>query len=451
MARESNTDSLLTESVDNPIFSSERRKYLSRIAVFIGALSFVGAAESTSSSPADLPNVPMRATASAHGNLAPAKWTGALEDAAKQPDELAATKKMDLLQDLVQSPDDGTSHAYVKESIWASPGQIGPSEIDFANLENSIRAAQADNINVCLAVWPYTWGKEQQSPPLTPSKRWQYTTLLATIDGRLRHDFNTKDGEKPPVSCWFIGNEPNNPTFWRPQFNTDGTAAAPGAYEALLARSYDTLKKISPDNIVIGGELASHGNDDPHSDRANLSPVDFIEDMGTAYRKSGRTEPIMDAFGYHPYGLNSSESPATPHPNSTTIGVADYPKLVSELGKAFKGTAQAGSKLPILYSEYGVESLIPAAQRYRYGKNSQPASAGAVDEKTQGEYYSTYLKMAACQPNVIGAFIFHTLDERSMNQGWQSGPNYADGAPKSDQPAIADSMQSLSNGEVACP
>src|SRR6266536_2055405 len=41
---------------------------------------------------------------------------------------------------------------------------------------------------------------------------------------------------------------------------------------------------------------------------------------------------------------------------------ADYGKLVSLLGEAFGGTAQAGSALPILYGEFGVESLIPAVK-----------------------------------------------------------------------------------------
>ena len=43
----------------------------------------------------------------------------------------------------------------------------------------------------------------------------------------------------------------------------------------------------------------------------------------------------MDAFVIHPYADNSSQSPATAHPNSTTIGVADYGKLVALLGEAF--------------------------------------------------------------------------------------------------------------------
>jgi hypothetical protein len=397
-----------------------------------------------------VPSVPMRATASASGDLAPPKWTGVLEDEAKQPTETAADSKMGLLGDLVQVQTGQTDDVYVKESVWVSPGQVGPSEEDFANLENSIKAARKFGYHVCLAVWPFTWGKGEYHlpPPLSPNKRWQYTTLLATIDGRLKYDFDTPAGEDGPVTCWFIGNEPNNPTFWRPQFNPNGTAAAAAAYEQLLARSYDTLKKISPDNIVIGGELTSHGNDDPHSKRPSTSPEAFIRDMGKAYRDSGRARPIMDVFGFHPYGLSSSESPDTVHSDPLTIGVADYPRLVADLGRAFAGTAQPGSKLPILYSEYGVESKIPPPQQYRY-KNTEPHGSGAVDEATQAEYYKEYMQKAACQPNVIGALLFHTMDEKSK-KGWQSGVYYSDGAPKASQPSVGRSMQSLSDGGTKC-
>ena len=51
----------------------------------------------------------------------------------------------------------------------------------------------------------------------------------------------------------------------------------------------------------------------------------------------------MDGLAFHPYPDNSSQSPDFPHPNSTTIGLADYDKLVALLAEAFDGTAQQGS------------------------------------------------------------------------------------------------------------
>ena len=76
------------------------------------------------------------------------------------------------------------------------------------------------------------------------------------------------------------------------------------------------------------------------------SPTKFIQELGVAYRASGRDRPVMDALSIHPYPDNSSQPPTTAHPNTTTIGIADYDKLVALLGQAFDGTAQPGSAAP---------------------------------------------------------------------------------------------------------
>ena len=89
--------------------------------------------------------------------------------------------------------------------------------------------------------------------------------------------------------------------------------------------------------------------------------------MGTAYRAMKRNKPIMDGFSFHPYGENSSTPPTVEHRSRRSLGLADYDKLVSLLGTAFDGTAQKGSKLPIVYDEYGVDSQIPIGKREFYG------------------------------------------------------------------------------------
>src|SRR2546423_15165368 len=89
--------------------------------------------------------------------------------------------------------------------------------------------------------------------------------------------------------------------------------------------------------------------------------------MGIAYRAMNRRKPIMDGFAFHPYGESSSPPPSLVHASGTSLGLADYPKLVALLGKAFNGTAQKGSTLPIVYDEYGVDPHIPVAKRSFYG------------------------------------------------------------------------------------
>jgi hypothetical protein len=158
----------------------------------------------------------------------------------------------------------------------------------------------------------------------------------------------------PSLEHVIVGNEPNLNRFWLPQFALDGTSASPAAYLALLSQTYDALKAVSADVRVYGGAVSPRGSDRPGGARPTHSPTLFIKELGLAYRASGRDRPLLDAFVIHPYADNSSQSPATAHPNTTTIGVADYGKLVALLGEAFDGTAHAGSELSIFSGEYGI-------------------------------------------------------------------------------------------------
>jgi len=106
----------------------------------------------------------------------------------------------------------------------------------------------------------------------------------------------------PTVKSIIVGNEPNQPRFWQPQFDSRGRNVSGGAYEALLASSYDALKAVDPSISVIGIGLSPRGNDNPKaSGNVSTSPVKFLQAVGAAYRASGRKKPLMDQFAYHLY------------------------------------------------------------------------------------------------------------------------------------------------------
>ncbi len=213
-----------------------------------------------------------------------------------------------------------------------------------------------------------------------------------------------------------------------------GSVIAKG-YLDLLARTYDALKAVSPHIQVIGGALAPRGSDRPGTKRDTHSPTRFIQDLGAAYKASGRSRPVMDAFSVHPYMRTSELPPTDLHTASTTITIADYPKLASLLSHAFDGTPQRGRGLPIYYTEFGVQTRVPAGHRRAYSDLDSPSAADAVDPKTQARYYRQALQLAACQPTVKGLFVFHTFDETDL-AGWQSGLYYADEKPKPSLPAF---------------
>jgi hypothetical protein len=124
-----------------------------------------------------------------------------------------------------------------------------------------------------------------------------------------------------------------------------------------------------------------------------------------------------------------------------------YDRLVELLGAAFDGTHQVGSQLPIVYDEYGVEALIPAAKLGVY-KGREPKTTKPVDEATQARYYRDALLMAACQPTVEGMLLFHVSDESDLDR-WQSGIFYADDTPKASFTAVRDALRTLRSQTAA--
>jgi hypothetical protein len=285
--------------------------------------------------------------------------------------------------------------------VW-TPGETKPSVADQRILRNVVQAARLDGVQVLLTVMNFG----NRTTPLTEQARGEFAAYAAALASAL-----------PQVRYFVIGNEPNINRYWLPQFSSDGTDAAAPAYEALLARAYDALKAVSAKIVVLGGALSPRGGDDPDSIRPTHSPTAFLTDLGAAYRASGRTRPVMDGLALHPYEDNSSVAPIDGvHPNSTTIALADYDKLVALLGSVFDGTAQRGSTLPIYYDEFGVEAQIPAAKASLY-TGREPVTVKPVPEAVQGAYYRQAVELAFCQPNVRGLFLFHAIDERDLNAG----------------------------------
>jgi hypothetical protein len=271
--------------------------------------------------------------------------------------------------------------------------------------------------------------------------------VVVTVAGRAREAPTTPDQAErycayvrhlisrfPIVNDVVIWNEVNTNDFWLPQFNSNGTSAAPAAYTALLARCYDVLHAFRPSVNVISN-TAPRGNDNAFAvSNQGHSPANFIRRMGEAYRASARTRPLVDTFGHHPYPDFSSESPFARHPRTKSIGEGDYDKLVSVLTEAFSGTDQPlpGRRgVTIWYLEDGFETKLTPAKRSLYTGRELARTVPA--EKLHRQQLVDAIRLAYCQPHVGAFFNFLLTDERRLN-GWQSGLLWADGTPK---PAFA--------------
>ncbi len=303
--------------------------------------------------------------------------------------------------------------AIVISAVWK---RDATAAVDLPPLRRAVHAAVANKVEPILAVYQLS-----SSTPDTSADRAAFAAYTAALARDL-----------PSVRQVIVGNEPNLNLFWQPQFGTDGSDVAAASYEALLATTYDALKALSTPPDVIGGGLAPRGGDDATAARQTHSPTVFIRDLGAAYRASGRSMPLMDAFSIHVYGESPHIPPALAHSRTTSLGIADYHHLVALLGSAFDGTAQAGSELPIVYGEYGVETSVPEGKASLYQGREV---VSAVDPATQAAFYRQAIDLARHQPTVRMLCFFH-VDDESRLVGLQSGVRYVDGTPKPSLDAV---------------
>lgn len=267
----------------------------------------------------------------------------------------------------------------------------------------------------------------------------------------------------PSVNDVVIWNEPNQDAFWQPQYNPDGTSAAPAAYEALLAQCWDTLHALRPDVNVIMSTSPS-GNDNPHvASDLSFSPGTFIGEMGAAYRASGRTSPIFDTVGHSAYGVDSSEAPTQQH-LGPYIGEGDLTQLEQALDVAFGGTGQlvpgdcdAAERCPtVWYLEDGYQTTPDAAHTTLYvGAETDPHPVTDLPNPadpaapTQSSQLTEGVELAYCQPGV-GAFFNFLFEDEPDLAGWQSGLLWDDGSPKTSFNAYRQAISSIRAGAVDC-
>ena len=133
-----------------------------------------------------------------------------------------------------------------------------------------------------------------------------------------------------------VGNEPNLNRFWLPQFD-EREATPPRRPTSRSSRGPRRRQGGGRGRAIWGGALAPRGIDRPGTGRDTHSPTTFIRDLGAAYRASGRDEPPLDGFAFHPYPASSSIAARRAHePASKSILMADYEeKLRPLLDEAF--------------------------------------------------------------------------------------------------------------------
>jgi hypothetical protein len=262
----------------------------------------------------------------------------------------------------------------------------------------------------------------------------------------------------PSVTDFIIGNEPNEPRFWQPQF-VGGQPVAGRDYESTLAQAYDAIKSVRRTANVIGFAVSSRGNDNPlAASNVSRSTLWFIHDVAEAYRASGRVRPIMDEFDFHPYP-NQNADPYSKPVDWPHAGAANLDRVKQALWDGFHDTAQptvaeqpdgrttqgvrfARGGLPILIGEVGTQTDTSGHEGAYSGVENVPP----VSQAAQAAYYVELIQLVACDPSVEALMFYPLIDDRDLAK-LQSGALFADSTPKASYGAV---RNEIANGRGDC-
>ncbi len=300
----------------------------------------------------------------------------------------------------------------VRVTLDWTPGETFPFGTERTELQRAANAGRS--VRVVLAVTG-----PSSSPPLDAAGRASYCGFIANVLARY-----------PWIRDVAIWTEPNSSQFWQPR---QGAAAG---YEALLAQCWDTLHAAEPGVNVIATSA-------PHA-----KPGHWYENIGKAYRASGRTLPIFDTLGHNAYPQSSAEAPDARHTKGP-IDEGDVARLLTELHKAFDGTAQpvpGQGGVTIWYLEDGFQSSPDAARGLYTGTETD---AHPVSEAVQAAQLTAAVQLAYCQPAVGGFFNFELRDEASL-AGWQSGLLRPDWSAKPAFVSFLEAIAAARAGTISC-
>ena len=280
-----------------------------------------------------------------------------------------------------------------------------------AFLDKAVPAAKAAGVNITISLYPASASIAGSMDPNT------FCQWVGNVANRYKS-----------VNRWIIGNEENTTRFWAP--------VSASNYEATLAACYDVLKGVNGNNTVIGFGIS------PRAQNAqSMTPVDFIKAVGAAYKASGRTKPIMDQVGIHPYpNQNAKPQPAPDQAGYSVagdIGIPQMDVLKQAIYDAFNGTGQPTTLggLMLVIDEVGYQTVTDGLSGYT-GTEISPT----VSESDQATYYTRIVQIYACDPSVAQVLFFHLVDEADRGGGWQSGLEHADGSVKPSKAAVASAI-----------
>ena len=258
------------------------------------------------------------------------------------------------------------------------------------------------------------WANGGQSSNRPPTQYAYLRAFAYAAAARYSGTYVGNDGRVlPAVHLWAAWNEPNNPTFLRPQFVRQGgrwVIASATSYAKICNAVYEGVHAtLYKGEKVACGVTAPRGNNNPGSARPSVAPIAFL----TAAKKAGMK--TFDAYAHNPYYGVPTETPTTKPPGTksggapTAITLANINLLIAEVTRLY-------GKRPLWITEYGYQT-------------NPPDPAFGVSWTKQARYFTQAFAVARANPGITMMLWFLVRDEPELG-GWQSGLITTDGLRK---------------------
>jgi hypothetical protein len=315
----------------------------------------------------------------------------------------------------------------------------------FRTLDTAVKAADAHGLKVMidLAFWAPRWAVGQPSPNPARERFFvdapafgDFATAVARRYSGAYPDPARPSRPLPAVRTFTTWNEPNHPSFLKPQWVRTPTGGfrpeSPHIYRAMHNAAYDAIKRVSPlDQVLVGG-TASTGSAVPG--KGGVPPLDFVRALACV---DARLRPLdvpecanytplkADGYAHHPY--SRLVTPATPSTTTGDARIADAPRL-GRLLEVLWRRGRIAERLGIFNTEYGYES-----------RQDDPYQPFDRDQQAAFIGWSTYLAWKDPDTRTTAQFLLRDIDPaesgrprgtRAYYRDWQTGLYDAHGDAK---------------------
>jgi hypothetical protein len=258
--------------------------------------------------------------------------------------------------------------------------------------------ARGIGVNFNISAPGPLWAMARGAPAAKYADHWVpsatgFGQFVAAVARRYSGSYAAAGGSTlPRVSYWSIWNEPNQPGWLAPQWQSTGGSAAmkaPVLYRSFVDAAFGALERTghrtATDTILIG-ELAPEGSEGPSLNyRTPIPPMPFLRALycvGSSYRpltgssaaalacpQGGQASAFVSAnpglfdatgFAHHPYSFFLAPNVQMADQNFAPL--ADLPRLEHGLDAIF-GAYGVSRRLPLYLTEYGYETNPPNPYR----------------------------------------------------------------------------------------